>query len=291
MKRSIITAIYALLFFNLNAQDLIVTTKGDSLKCKIENFTVDSLYFNFTNSDGVEFNTHIPRNQVSSYMRNYYTKKQSSVRNHFALEDLNNVMISINGGLGYRVGEVDPRLPSNMEDYMEGLRTGPILGVDALIFFGYTSGIRLKYSRFFSYNSMYNATVTTVNGNTFHGDVSDNISISYFGPSYATRLLSANAKHVLTGSFGFGYLAYNDDGELGDDIIIKGKTLGLSMDIGYALTVAENLAIGIQTSILRGVLRTYDVEYRGQNETIELEEDYYENLGRIDISLRLIILM
>ncbi|MFH0758450.1 MAG: hypothetical protein V2B15_14275 [Bacteroidota bacterium] len=289
MKRLLITSLFIPLFFYVNAQDLIVTTNEDSLNCQIKTITIDSLFFSFTNSDGVVFNTYMPQDQIKTYKRKFYARDGTSVRQLVAMKDLKNLWISVNGGLGYRFGEIDTRLSPEMHEYVEGLLVGPVFGIDAALFLGYSSGIGLKYSRFISSNSMYNSVITNAEGYTFHGDLVDNIIIRYLGASYAARLLSLNTKHAFTGSFGMGYMGYNDEGELGDDFIINGKSMGVSMDIGYAFTVAENLAIGFQYTCLYGILKKFEAEYRGQNETVELDEDHYESLVRGEILVRMII--
>ena len=66
MKKLFIFSMLTLIFGQLNAQDLIVTTKGDSLNCKITKVKSDNIYFTFTNN-GNTFNSLLPMSNVNSY--------------------------------------------------------------------------------------------------------------------------------------------------------------------------------------------------------------------------------
>lgn len=287
MKHVIIAAIFITLYFSVNAQDLIVTSNGDSINCKIDTATSEYLYF--SNSVGVVPFTQLPLDQVLLYSREYYPENITSSGMLARMEGRKTFWLSFNLGLSYRFGEIDPQLSYQMERYVRGLKSGTVLGINAIYFIGYSSGIGLNYSRFGKSNSMGNVPLYNSSGERVTGDVADNITISYLGPSYAARLLSSDMKHSLTGCFGIGYMKYNDVGEYLTEIIITGETLGMLLDIGYNYNISENLAIGIQTSFLGGVLTKYDMEFGGRTRTVTLEEDEYESLSRADFSIRLTI--
>lgn len=58
--------------------------------------------------------------------------------------------------------------------------------------------------------------------------------------------------------------------------------------MGYDVKLSEDLSLGFQFSILRGLLTKYDLTDGGYTEEIQLEKDSYESLNRIDFSVGLV---
>ena len=289
MKHIMIAVICVSFYFSANAQDLIVTSKGDSINCKIDTATSEYLFFNFENSDARVPFTQLPLDQVTVYIREYYPKDISSSGLLPNMENQKNFWLSFGVGRSYRFGEIDPQLSYPMRAYTEKLKRGTVLGINAIYFIGYSSGLGLNYSRFITSNSLEDTQLFNIVGEEVTGNVADNIAISYIGPSYAARLNSLDKKHSLTGCFGIGFMKYCDVGEYVANFSITGQSVGVLLDVGYNYNISENIAFGIQTSFLGGTLTNYELEYGGRNRTVSLEEDKYESLGRADFSIRLTI--
>lgn len=83
-------------------------------------------------------------------------------------------------------------------------------------------------------------------------------------------------------------MGYVNDAVFVDDFKISGITLGLSLGMGYDVKLSEDLSLGFQFSILRGLLTKYDLTDGGYTEEIQLEKDSYESLNRIDFSIGLV---
>lgn len=83
-------------------------------------------------------------------------------------------------------------------------------------------------------------------------------------------------------------MGYVNDAVFVDDFKISGITLGLSLGMGYDVKLSEDLSLGFQFSILRGLLTKYDLTDGGYTEEIQLEKDSYESLNRIDFSVGLV---
>jgi hypothetical protein len=289
MKSLILFTLFASLFCAAMSQDLLVTTRGDSIDCNITSVTEKYINYSFANDKGHEFDTQIPMNLVAEYQRRYFALQRRE-KLYPGLSDLKNFRVTVYGGFSKRLGKLDPSIPSRMEDYTKKLLKGTHWGVDGTVFFSYSSGIGFRYSRFTTSNSMENIPLMTIDQVTYYGDLADHITISYAGPTYAARIISADHRHTLTGNVGIGYMGYHDEGEFGDEINISGKTLGAVFDAGYDFMFAENVALGIHASYLGGSLTGYEVVFNGIKETVKLEEGEYESLERIDISLKLVLL-
>jgi hypothetical protein len=68
--------------------------------------------------------------------------------------------------------------------------------------------------------------------------------------------------------------------------IIKCLFLLLFYFIGYN-SLSDNLALGMQMSLLPGTLTKFDFSDGRNTETIKLEEENYENLSRLDVTIEL----
>ena len=82
-----------------------------------------------------------------------------------------------------------------------------------------------------------------------------------------------------------GYMGYLDKTVVVNTYKTFGNTLGLAFDLGYDIPLYTNISFGLKLSYIAGVLTKLDVDNGKTVETIELEEDEYENLKRIDFSI------
>ena len=117
--------------------------------------------------------------------------------------------------------------------------------------------------------------------------MSEEIAVSFIGPSFSTRLMSHNKRNAFLMNMSFGYIGYTNDVVVIDDYTLTGNTLGFAFDVGYDIGIAENLMLGFKFSVISGTLFEYDVHDGGNTTTIELEKGEYEGLGRIDFSVGL----
>ena len=285
MRFFLVSTLSLFLLTSMVAQDLVVTRGGDSINCKIDQVEGELMYYSFTDDSGIKLKTVIPMDQVHSHERRYYSNRQKDIRKgiHWYVLSLDLI-----GGYSRRVGELDPDLP--YPTYHKELLNGWNMGIDASVFFAYNSGISFKYNRFTASNSMENALLARVGGQPYFGDLSDHIAITFAGPGYVFRQMSADQAHVFTSRAAIGYLMYNNEGEFGDEITIVGNTWAVALDAGYHYQFSENVGLGLQASFMGASLTEMDVEFGGKTETIELEEGKYESLHRVDLTLKLVLL-
>lgn len=267
----------------LSAQDLIVTTDLDSVNCKIGNIYSKTISYSFQTESGGELKTIIPRNKVKEYQRNYYTKLEGPKTG----QEHRQFVAALNGGYSYRTAEVPDNITSTLEEYLNDLKSGYNLGADLIYYFSNSSGAGLKYNRFRSSGSMDNVQIPDGMGGSLTGKMADDITITFVGLLYSGRLLSANTRHDLFFNFGLGYMGYHDEATYVFKYDLDGSTLGLTYDIGYNVGLKENLTLGAQLSYYMGTLKKVYYSDGLQDETIDLDEDTYEGLGRFDASLRL----
>ena len=93
MKKLFLFSMLTLAFCQLSAQDLIVTTKGDSLNCKITKVKPDYIYFTF-NNNGHTQNSLLPSSDVDYYQ--YGTNGDYAIVS--IKEDKNYDLVILNNG-------------------------------------------------------------------------------------------------------------------------------------------------------------------------------------------------
>lgn len=195
------------------------------------------------------------------------------------------IRIAFQGGYAYRIAPLSKDTPPILKNYANNLKSGYSVGLDAAYFFRPSWGLGLKYSRFGSEGAMTNMSVTYDDGMSSYGSISDNISISFVGPSYVSKFTFLNPNHVVFGGMSLGYLGYRDDAVLVNrTLAITGATLGAAVDLGYDYAISKYITVGAQASVTGGALNKLTVVENNQETIMELDEQSRENLSRLDIS-------
>jgi hypothetical protein len=275
MKKHV--ALFLLIFLGGKtlSQDLIITNNNDSIFCKIKGIEGNDMLFDYQEADGIR-HTLISLSEMKYYKYGYY-KEPKKAPAHGASQELPvRVRFGLNLGLSYRTAKTNDNVPSQYKDYVEGLKSGYQYGIDFSYYFNEFIGIGFRASQFKSGKE------TTENGN-----VSDEVSISFIGPAFCTRLLNRTQKNALYIAIAMGYAGFRDEGVYYTPMLIKGSTFGLGMDLGYDIGLSRNWAIGFQLSALAGVITEVDVTQNGSTQNVSLEKENYESLARIDFSLGL----
>ncbi len=268
------------LFTSIQAQDLIVTAQGDSLNSKITKVETDYVYFSI-NKDGGVLNTLLPMAEVSYYKYNFYAYSALPVDAKVdGPKDFPRLRLAINGGWSYRLAKVAGNLSSSQKDYIKGLKSGYSYGAEIAYYWSKKAGIGAKYDVFRSRNELEDVSGQAV-------VLSDDVSINFIGPYYGSRFLTANKKNSFLMNVGLGYVGYNDKAFFGSDYELTGGTAGLLVDIGYDIGLSKSFALGFQVSFIGGTLTQYKIDDGFNTTTIELDEDEYEGLARINLSVGL----
>ena len=256
-----------------SAQDLLVTVDGDSINCKITKVKEDYIYFIFSHQGEVR-NTLLPREQVTDFQNDFY---ETAVVQPDQIAGYKSKFphwrLAASGGWGYRLGRSPDGLNSAGQDFVNQLRSGFIIGLDAGYFFSEIFGAGLKYDLF------------KAHALSLSPSVEDHNSISFAGPSFIMRFFDqAKANYWFMG-YSIGYMGYKDRMDVsGQQIINQGSTFGMAMDFGYDIALSKNWALGFQLSLLSGTLTRYNQTVNGVTQTIELKSGSYEGLGRVNLS-------
>ncbi|MGC3976815.1 MAG: hypothetical protein QM751_00370 [Paludibacteraceae bacterium] len=268
------------------AQDLIITTEGDTLNCKITKIKSGYIYFTFKHKDEIR-NTLLPDNQVKSYQLKYYQAAEVPEKTVKSKEIYPRFRGAINGGWSYRTAKVSDNTPSGLEQYMNNLKSGFHYGLDGAYYFSELLGVGIKYNNFNSKNKMDDIQLRFSDGTYVNGELSDNISINFIGSFFSMRFLNSTKQNCFLINWGMGYLGYYDKAVLIDNYSMSGSTFGVTLDIGYDIGLSKNLALGLQLSYTSGTLTQYKLTQGGFSQTVKLKSENYENLSHINLSIGL----
>ena len=260
----------------IQAQDLIVTYDNDSIDCQITKVRNGDIYFTYKNNNNTR-NSIISLDDVEFYDYDYFTHQYLYSEEVFTDQAFPRIRIAINGGWSYRPAKVNENIPSDIVPYMKKLRPGYHIGANISYYFKESLGTGIKFNYFNSKNE---------ENNTSMGDLRDNISIYFIGPTFGSRLLSRNNNNGWIFNVGLGYLGYRDKGSVNSqELRLKGGTFGVSWDAGYDISISDNFAIGIQFSYVIGTLTSLKMSNGYSIQKVKLEKDNYENLSQINLSV------
>lgn len=256
-------------------QDRIITTDGDTLNCKITKENKEYVYFTFRHNDEVR-NTLLPLNKIVSAEKSYYAYPDVSPAEYPGrVRDYSSFRLAVNGGWGYRIGKA----PKGTKDYVDKLRSGLSLGLDAHFFLDRLNGLGIEYF-YFHKNSTYYA-------------LKENTNIHFIGPSYCLRSSSKSGKNAFLLSAALGYSGYTNDakGIPADGGTIDGKlsggTFGTTFALGYDIGISPKMALGIKVALHGANLTKISLKSNGVKVTTKLEEGEEENISTLNVTVGL----
>ena len=102
----------------VDAQDLIVTGKGDSLNCKITKIKSDYIYFTFKYENEIR-NTLLPVGQIKFYKKDFFAKAEVPIEKVKGFNmNYQRFRIGFFGGWSYMTAQVSSNVPSGFQDYI-----------------------------------------------------------------------------------------------------------------------------------------------------------------------------
>lgn len=286
MKQPLILTIFLLITLNLFSQDLIVTRENDSINCKITKIKNDHIYFTFIQKGEVR-NTLISLANLTGYYYNHYSEYKLTPNDIVNYSDFQKLRIAVNTGISNRTAKVPSNLPSEFVNYINGLKRGYHFGFTGHYYISDFLGFGLNFSRSKSSNQMDNIYIEDIFGNRRYGVMSDDIAITFMGPSLSTRISSNQNNNAFLMSLSIGYLGYNNDAMLVDPLNIYGYSAGVALDVGYDIELKNDFALGFQISAILGMLDQIEVTQNGLTEVVSFPTGENENLARIDFTIGL----
>lgn len=286
MKTILTLSLFLFLTKAVFSQDLIVTDEGDSINCKITKVKAENIYFTFKHKDEIR-NTLLPMSKVKEHQFDFYKKNEVPTGHVVREENYQHFRIALNGGYSYQTAKIAENVPADFKDYVKKLKSGYHFGGDITYYFTEPLGVGIKYYLFKSSNSLDNIYIEDGEGNRTQGKMSDDLTITYIGPAFSTRILNHDKSNAFLMNVSLGYMGYSNNKVLIDNYKMTGSTLGLAFDLGYDIGLSKNVSLGFQISMISGTLFNYNWNDGTTKQTIKLEKGEYEGLNRIDFSVGL----
>ena len=285
-KKQTLSILSIFLFFaatyDIVAQDLVVTSKNDSINAKITKIKKGMLHFNFV-KDGEVRKTLLPLAEVKVQQKDFFLKSEVPAdykpKNSYTGPKYR---IALNGGLSYQTAKTSSSVPDALRDHAKQLKSGYNWGADIHFLTSEYFGFGLKYNTFYSSNVENNVNLTLPDNTVLYG-IKDVNYIHFIGPSVLFKIVSSNGKNAWVSSASIGYMGYKQEQQIGNrNFTYTAATLGGNLDFGYDIYLSKKLSLGLMVSFVAGSLGEVDLEENGISQTIELDER--ENLSRIDFS-------
>ncbi|WP_342082900.1 hypothetical protein [Dyadobacter sp. OTU695] len=248
------------------AQDLIVTTAGDSIPCKITRERDGYVYFTYKKL-GVPTKTLIATTNVADKRIDFYdTPLEIASKPTFS-----RWQYRFQGGYSRRIARTSDQVPSGARSYINKMKSGYTLGGDIHYFISEPFGLGAKYS-----HSHYQ----------YKADgFEDKVNLNYFGLSGLNRFILRSGSEVYMGG-NIGYQAYKDRLSANGALVnITGGTAGVGLEVGYGMKVSDGSKLYLNLSLLSGTIMKVKVDDGGRKETIKLEKEEYESLSRLELTL------
>lgn len=272
----------------MQAQDLIVTSNGDSINCKITKITKDYVYFTFKHNDEIR-NTLLPANQITAQQKKYYSESELPVGYTYK-EVFPHFRFAVDGGWQYRTAKTASGISAEWEDHYNKMKSGFHYDIQAAYFFTEIMGIEPMFSQQLFGHSLGYVTLADEYGNPIDsGDFNEKITFNYIGANYLLRLFDSKKKNCWLLSIGLGYIGYNDRllFENVENTKITAATFGTNMSIGYDIGLSKELALGFKVSLMGGTFSNYKQTINGITTNETMSENTAEGLGTIKLSIGL----
>jgi len=200
--------------------------------------------------------------------------------------------LALNGGYAYNLGKDVPTFDTRIQTYNNQMKSGLNFGAEINYFVvNGQMGIGVNYETVSSQNSLSGVTHLSSGQIFTNNNLSDNLNIQYIGPMYTgiSRHIKKNGvKDALIINVGMGSLTYSDNKKM--DLMnykITGSTLGTFYSISYDRFISKNMALGIQLSLIRGLLTNYDLFDGNSIQHVQLDNSSYQSLTHVSLSVGL----
>jgi len=207
-KKQTLSILSIFLFFaatyDIIAQDLVVTSKNDSINARITKIKKDILYFYFVKNGEVR-STLLPLKEVQAHQKNFYltaeVPKDYKPTNSYTGPKYR---IALNGGLSYQTAKTSSSVPDALRDHAKQLKSGYNWGADIHFLTSENLGFGLKYNTFYSSNVENNVNLTLPDNTVLYG-IKDVNYIHFIGPSVLFKIVSSNGKNAWVSSVNWVY--------------------------------------------------------------------------------------
>ena len=264
------------------AQDLIVTTQGDSINAEIVKVTED--YIQYVYMDGKRVvRVKSPKSDIKSFRYIFYSK-QRTVDYTF---DLNNIdfRLAFTGSASWGLDGPPEDANQFFKDYTRKVNSGWAYKLDFNYFLrDKRIGIGATFENFITQAKINNVTFTnTETGESRVGELSDDVRISYIGPLFVYHIDTRKDNFTAFLGAGAGAVFYRNEFIRIDELFASGSTFGFHLSASADFTLTNNFLLGFELSANLASLQSYTID--DGNDIITITEP--NDVSRISLSVGL----
>ncbi|WP_131694647.1 outer membrane beta-barrel protein [Dyadobacter tibetensis] len=288
-----------------SGQDLLVTSRGDSLQVRLHE--VEGEYIRFDWKERLRTTVReLPRSEVAVLIKGFYENQkrprdtQKNTENTDSAQSaakgekvpdtesievafLDTIQISSSyspewqlgayAGLSKRLFSPKIGLSQSELDYLQKIKTGYSFGIAANHFFKKRWGLGLRYD---TYRSDARKNETNTN----------KVNIQFIGLSLLHRSPLSGVGGYIQSGFEIGYQPYRNHAVInGLESLLHAKSMGWGISVGYHRAVAEKIILSLTGTCLIGVSYKMTTEVNGSRQTLYLNRKDFEDLTRAAITL------
>ena len=246
------------------AQDLIVTTKGDTLHCKILGIEKHSIKYSFKTDNGTEVTNEIDGSEVkqiySKEIQDLAQKNATATANEEAQNKEENRVFRIYGGwaYSYRLGEAKSDIPA-LKSLLEDIKSG----------YEISGGIHLFITPKWAAGADFHLHKASAELSTYNLDAKMDVGILYIGPS----VLFFNEDKIGTfdAVMGLGYVGYTEKNTANNKSETDKKaSVGLTASAEYLFKIGDHFSIGPKLGFVLSSATIKDNSSKEEDRTLNL---------------------
>lgn len=269
----------------LQGQDLIVTTSGDSLNCKIHKERSGFVQFTYLNpSTNKPTKTVLSSQKISSMKRNFYVNDELNP----AMKKMVNyqkVRLNANIGYAYKLGISSANTPDE-EAYERDIRNGYRFGGGIDIFFNDKNGIGFKFRQF---NSRADIDIEVMfDDNPDSTEIyaaTEKLKIAQYSLLWRRSWNSAVSNNSFNIGLGLGVVTYRDNITfLNQTLYEEAFAVGLELELSYDVGLSDNIYLTFGADMGGGYFESSTINFPdGSSESISYPDGEGVSAGRASV--------
>ena len=273
--------------FVTRAQDLIVTTSGDSIKCRINTVTQNRLFFTVRMED-YSRPDKIDLDHVAMYKREGYFPvimgDVGALRKEGQPKDDHGWLLSATFGSSHRTAPLEDGLSQEEADYMNGQRSGLHASGSLHYFITEEVAVGAVYNGSFGAGNSMPVSILLQDSTTVQGVLAEDVRLRYLGLDFLFRAITIKAVSPF-GAVGIGRLVYENRATLINNFTITGSGLALNVRAGLECRISSKMSIGASLGYFVSRLNRFEIDTGSQKVGFTLPDRAEENLDRADLAL------
>lgn len=268
------------------AQDLIVTTTGDSIHCEITTIAPKRIFYTHAGTDSRT--QDIPIEQVAMYQRKGFFPvilgNVVNLREGGAKKD--RWLLELSVGYSRLTAPAQEGLSAEEKDYIDRMRNAMHLSASIGYFWSATMGISAEY------HSMMNAKATgTISfpvsaDSSVTGPVEDDLTLTFIGANLET-ISPISLRTSFYASVGIGYLKYRNDAVIIERAVVTGHTFALNLRLGVDVELSKKVGAGIQVGYLLARMDRLEYDFGYGKLNVQLPNSQAQSVNHLDAGLAL----